>query len=133
MPAPSSFDYAIIRVVPRVEREEFINAGVILYCLTRRYLDARVELDPLRLEALAPGTPVELLREHLESIPRLCAGGRKAGPVGQLPQKERFHWLVAPRSTMIQTGPVHSGLCEDPAQALEHLMKCMVRMPTRAP
>ncbi|MBM7117085.1 DUF3037 domain-containing protein [Archangium primigenium] len=133
MPAPSSFDYAIIRVVPRVEREEFLNAGVILYCLTHRFLDARVTLDLARLEALAPGAPGDLLREHLETIPRLCAGGRKAGPVGQLPQKERFHWLVAPRSTMIQTGPVHAGLCENPAQALEHLMRCMVHPLPRAP
>ncbi len=126
MPAHNSFDYAIIRVVPRVEREEFINAGVILYCLTRRYLDARVELDERRLLALAPDADVELLRSHLESIPRLCAGGKAAGPIGQLPQKERFHWLVAPRSTMLQTGPVHTGLCEEPGKALEHLMQRMV-------
>jgi Protein of unknown function (DUF3037) len=130
VPAHSSFDYAIIRVVPRVEREEFINAGVVLYCLNRRYLDARVELDARRLQALAPDADVELLRSHLEAIPRVCAGGKAAGPIGSLPQKERFHWLVAPRSTMIQTGPVHSGLCEDPAQALEHLMQRMVRPPS---
>jgi DUF3037 family protein len=133
VPAHSSFDYAIIRVVPRVEREEFINAGVILYCLTRRYLDARVELDERRLLALAPDADVELLRSHLESIPRLCAGGKAAGPIGQLPQKERFHWLVAPRSTMLQTGPVHSGLCEEPTKALEHLMQRMVRPPLPSP
>ena len=131
MPAPSSFDYALIRVVPQVEREEFINAGVILYCLNHRFLGARVELDAQRLEAFSPGASVDLLREHLESIPRLCAGGKGAGPVGQLPQKERFHWLVAPRSTMIQTGPVHSGLCEDPHKALEHLLERMVRPPRR--
>ncbi len=129
MPAHSSFDYAIIRVVPRVEREEFINAGVILYCLTRRFLDARIELDERRLTALAPDADVELIRSHLASIPRVCAGGKAAGPIGQLPQKERFHWLVAPRSTMLQTGPVHSGLCEDPAAALEHLMDRLVRTP----
>ena len=133
MPAHSSFDYAIVRVVPRVEREEFINAGVILYCLTHRFLDARVELDERRLLALAPDADVELLRSHLASIPRLCAGGKAAGPIGQLPQKERFHWLVAPRSTMIQTGPVHSGLCEEPAKALEHLMQRMVRRPSANP
>ena len=129
MPAHSSFDYAIIRVVPRVEREEFINAGVILYCLTRRFLDARVELDERRLLALAPDADVELLRSHLTAVPRVCAGGKAAGPIGQLPQKERFHWLVAPRSTMLQTGPVHSGLCEDPGKALEHLLDRMVRPP----
>ncbi len=133
MPAPSSFDYAIIRVVPRVEREEFINTGVILYCLTRRFLEARVELDARRLEALAPETDAELLRGHLESIPRLCAGGRAAGPMGEFSQKERFHWLVAPRSTMIQMSPVHSGLCEEPTKALEHLMQCMVRRPPARP
>jgi hypothetical protein len=129
VPARSSFDYAIVRVVPRVEREEFINAGVILFCLTHRFLGAQVDLDARRLEALAPGMNPDLLLHHLASIPRVCAGGRPAGPIGQLPQKERFHWLVAPRSTMIQTGPVHTGLCEDPTQALEHLMRRMVRPP----
>lgn len=129
MPAHSSFDYAIVRVVPRVERGEFINAGVILFCLTSRFLAAKVELDERRLLALAPEVDLELVRGHLEAISRICAGGRAAGPIGQLPQKERWHWLVAPRSTIIQTSPVHSGLCEDPAQALEHLMDQMVRLP----
>ncbi len=127
MPAPSSFDYAVVRVVPRVEREEFINAGVILYCLTRSFLDARVELDVPRLLALAPDVDVEAVRSHLEALPRICAGGKGAGPIGGLPQKERWHWLVAPRSTLVQTGPVHSGLCEEPAAALEKLMDRMVR------
>jgi hypothetical protein len=127
VPAHSSFDYAVVRVVPRVERGEFINAGVILYCLTSRFLAAKVELDERRLLALAPEVDVELVRGHLEAIPRICAGGRTAGPIGQLPQKERWHWLVAPRSTIIQTAPVHSGLCEDPGRALEHLMTQMVR------
>lgn len=129
MPAHSSFDYAIVRVVPRVERGECINAGVILFCLTQRFLAAKVELDERRLLALAPDVDLELVRGHLEAIPRICAGGRAAGPIGQLPQKERWHWLVAPRSTIIQTSPVHSGLCEEPAQALEHLMDRMVRLP----
>lgn len=129
MPEHSSFDYAIVRVVPRVERGECINAGVILFCLAKRFLAAKVELDERRLLALAPDVDLELVRGHLEAIPRICAGGRAAGPIGQLPQKERWHWLVAPRSTIIQTSPVHSGLCEDPAQALEHLMDRMVRLP----
>jgi hypothetical protein len=129
VPAHSSFDYAIVRVVPRVERGECINAGVILFCLTKRFLAAKVELDERRLLALEPDVDLELVRGHLEAIPRICAGGRAAGPIGQLPQKERWHWLVAPRSTIIQTSPVHSGLCEDPAQALEHLMDRMVRLP----
>jgi len=126
VPALSSFDYAIVRVVPRVEREEFLNAGVILYCLTQRFLAARVSLDPARLRALDPEVDVELVQGHLESIPRVCAGGREAGPIGQLPQKERFHWLVAPRSTILQTSPVHSGLCADPQAALDALFARMV-------
>jgi hypothetical protein len=132
MPARSSFDYAVIRVVPRVEREEFLNAGVLLYCLQHRFLAARVELDERRLGALDPEVDVELVRGHLEAIPRLCEGGAAAGPIGRLSQKERFHWLVAPRSTLIQTGSVHSGLCEDPSRALEHLMDRMVRTSWRA-
>lgn len=132
MPALSSFDYAVVRVVPRVEREEFLNAGVILYCLTRRFLGARVALDERRLAALWPEADAALVREHLASIPRVCEGGKAAGPIGQLPQKERFHWLVAPRSTILQTGPVHSGLCREPEEALERLMDRMVRVPPRA-
>lgn len=128
MPARSSFDYAIVRVVPRVERGECLNAGIILFCLTHRFLEARVELDEKRLLALWPDVDVDLVRGHLEAIPRICAGGKPAGPIGQLPQKERWHWLVAPRSTIIQTAPVHSGLCEDPKRALEHLMDTMVRL-----
>ena len=127
MPARSSFDYAIVRVVPRVERGECINAGIILFCLTHRFLDAKVELDEKRLLALAPEVDLELVRGHLEAIPRICAGGRKAGPIGQLPQKERWHWLIAPRSTIIQCSPAHSGLCEDPDVSLERLMNRMVR------
>ncbi|MBJ6760180.1 DUF3037 domain-containing protein [Myxococcaceae bacterium JPH2] len=128
MPTPSSFDYAIIRVVPRVEREEFINAGVVLFCVNHRYLGARTELDEERLRVLAPDADVEAIRGHLESFLRVSAGGRNAGPIGQLPQKERWHWLVAPRSTIIQTGPVHAGLCETPDKALEHLLDRVVRV-----
>ena len=129
MPARSSFDYAVLRVVPRVERGEFLNAGVVVYCLTRDFLAARVELDETRLRALDPGADVELLRRHLEAIPRVAAGGADAGPIGRLSQKERWHWLVAPRSTVIQVSPVHSGLCEGPEEALERLMDRMVRVP----
>jgi hypothetical protein len=118
-----------VRVVPRVEREEFLNAGVILYCLQKRFLGARVALDSSRLRALSPGVDLELVLSHLQSIPRVCAGGRAAGPIGQLPQKERFHWLVAPRSTILQTSPVHSGLCADPEVALEGLLQRMVLNP----
>lgn len=129
MPTPSSFDYAIVRVVPRVEREEFINVGVVLFCRTRRYLAARIDLDEQRLRALMPDIDLDEVRRHLAVIPRVCAGGPDAGPIGRLSQSERFHWLVSPRSTVIQTSPVHSGLCRDPEAALDHLMATMVRLP----
>lgn len=129
MPALSSFDYAILRVVPRVERGELINAGVILFCLERDFLQARVELDDARLRALWPAADVELIRQHLEAIPRICAGNADAGPIARLSQRERFHWLVAPRSTMIQVSPVHSGLCEQPERALDDLFQQMVLVP----
>jgi len=128
---PSAFDYAVIRVVPRVDREEFLNAGVLLYCLQEGFLGARVELDERRLLALAPDVDVELVRSHLAALPRICQGGPDTGPIGQLPQKERWHWLVAPRSTILQTSSVHSGLCESPEEALEQLMQSMVRVPPK--
>jgi hypothetical protein len=129
VPAPVSFDYAVIRVVPRVEREEFVNTGVILFCLQRDFLAARVELDRERVRAIWPGADLEVLAEHLAAVPRICAGGEGSGPIGALSQRERFHWLVAPRSTVLQVSPVHSGLCEDPEKALEGLMDRMVRRP----
>jgi Protein of unknown function (DUF3037) len=126
----NSFEYAPIRVVPRVERGECINVGVLLFCLSQRTLVARIELDVPRLLALWPHADVETIREHLEAIPRICAGGDAAGPIGRLPQKERWHWLVAPRSTLVQVGPVHAGLCETPAAALDKLLAQLVRVPT---
>lgn len=129
MPARSSFDYAVLRVVPRVEREEFVNAGVILFCRTRAFLAARIALDEQRLLALAPeldSDSLAELRAHLDTIPRICAGERDAGPIARLPQAERFHWLVAPRSTMIQPSPVHSGVCTNPTAALDRLFAEMV-------
>jgi hypothetical protein len=123
---PSSYDYAIVRVVPRVEREEFINAGVILSCPALDFLGARIELDESRLLALDAAVDLDAVRENLASIPLVCAGGPSAGPIGQLKPRERFHWLVAPRSTIIQTSPVHSGRCQDPAAALDHLVRTMV-------
>lgn len=124
-----SFDYAIVRVVPRVEREEFFNVGVIVFCAAQRFLQARMELDRARLQVLAPGLEAELVENHLQTIPLLCAGGRLAGPIGALGQTARFHWLVAPRSTIIQVSPVHSGLCHEPEKALEHLFETLVRPP----
>lgn len=127
MPVAHSFEYAVLRVVPRVEREEFLNAGGIVYCLELGFLEARVELDRERLLGLFPGADVAAIEEHLNAVPRICAGGAGGGPIGQLSIRERFQWLVAPRSTVVQVSPVHSGLCEDPARALEELMEAMVR------
>lgn len=129
MPALSSFDYALLRVVPRVERQEQVNAGVILYCRERDFLAARVEVDDARLRALWPDLELETVRQHLEATPKTCAGLPAAGPIARLSQRERFHWLVAPRSTIIQVSPVHSGLCADPALALDEIFERMVRLP----
>jgi hypothetical protein len=131
VPAPSSFDYAVLRVVPRVEREEFVNAGVVLFCLQRDFLGAQVELDVARVRALWPGADLPLLEAHLAAVPLICAGAPGSGPIGRLSARERFHWLVAPRSTVLQVSPVHSGLCDDPAAALERLMDRMVRVDLR--
>lgn len=124
MPTACSFDYAVIRVVPDVTREEFVNAGVILFCRTRRFLAAQIELDAARLAALAPQLDLDLVRQHLALIPAICAG---EGPIGRLGQAEAFHWLVAPHSTMIQCSPVHSGITDDPAATLARLMDAHVR------
>jgi hypothetical protein len=125
---PSSFDYAVVRVVPRVERGEFINAGVIVFCLEHRFLEARVQVDEARLKALWPAVDLELVRKHLEAIPRICAGDATAGPIARLSQRERFHWLVSPRSTIIQVSPVHSGLCEEPGQTVEQLSRRLLEV-----
>jgi hypothetical protein len=120
---PASFDYAIVRVVPRVERQEFINAGVIVFCLEKRYLAARIYLDEARLTALWPEIDIALVREHLSAIERICTGDPAAGPVAGLSQRERFHWLVAARSTIIQTSPTHTGICEGTDNLLDRLEK----------
>ena len=126
MPEPSSFDYAIVRVVPHVEREEFINVGVILFCPPRRFLQARLELDAERLTKLAPEIDLQMIQEQLDLIPRICAGGAEAGPLGELRPFERFQWLVAPRSTTIQVSPIHCGLADDLEQALADLFERLV-------
>jgi len=124
VPVPSSFDYAVVRVVPRVERGEFINAGVIVFCLEHKFLEARVVVDEARLKALWPEIDVDLVRRHLEAIPKIAAGDISAGPIARLSLRERFHWLVSPRSTIIQVSPVHTGLCEEgPASAVGELAK----------
>ena len=129
MPELCPFDYSVVRVVPRVERGEFVNAGVIVSCPGRNYLRARVELDAGRLAALDPNFDRETVERHLNAIPLICEGGPQAGPIGLLPQRARFHWLVAPRSTVIQASPVHTGLCEDGDEMLENLLDKMVRSP----
>ncbi len=126
----SSFEYAVIRVVPHVERGEFINAGIVLYCRARSFLDARIALDEARLLALAPGANPAEITGYLEAMQRICRGEPGSGPIGQLTQRERFHWLIAPRSTVIQTSPAHAGLCHDPVAMLEHLLATVVRMAT---
>src|SRR5215471_3347856 len=122
------YDYAIFRVVPRVEREEFVNVGVIVSCPAKGFLEARIEVDERRVLALDPGLDVQSIRAHLSTIPAICLGGEGAGPIGLLSQRERFHWLVSPRSTTIQVSSVHTGQCKDPKEALEQLLKTMVRV-----
>ena len=121
------FDYAVVRVVPRVERGEFINAGVILFSSTAAYLQSRIELNHDRLYSLAPTCDVAAVETYLDIIPKICAGGGDAVSIGQLPQRARFHWLVAPRSTIIQTSPVHSGVHDDLDAALTGLFEKLVR------
>jgi hypothetical protein len=130
MPA-HRFEYAVLRVVPRVERGEFVNAGVILYCRSLDFLDARIALDRDRLRALFPdpALDVETIERGLAMIPRICAGDPGAGPIAALDQAERFRWLCATRSTVNQVSPVHTGLCDDPAAMLAHLLDSVVKTP----
>ena len=127
MHALDHYDYAVIRVVPRVEREEFINVGVILSCEASRYLEARIELDEARLRALAPDLDIESGNRHLQAVTAICRGGPGTGPIGQLPPRARFHWLTAKRSSILQTSPVHTGKCSDMDAIMEHLLRRMVR------
>lgn len=130
MPDLCTYDYAIVRVVPRIERGEFINAGVILACAPRGFLKARIELDESRLRLLDPGADAAAFEAALSAIPTICAGGAAGGPIGQLPLRARFDWLVAPRSTSVQVSAVHSGRCSDLDAALERLVHRLVRLPS---
>jgi hypothetical protein len=125
--AEFTYDYAIVRVVPRIDRGEQMNAGVILSCADSEYLDARVELDATMLTALDPDVDVAAVRAHLGLIPIVCRGGPEAGTIGALPARQRFRWLVSPRSTIIQTSPIHSGRTADPPACLDHLFAKLVR------
>ncbi|MEM7030694.1 MAG: DUF3037 domain-containing protein [Chloroflexota bacterium] len=126
MPAVDSYDYALVRLVPAVERGEFMNIGVILFCRRKRFLASRFALEVARISSFAPTLTVSQLQPHLDLIEQICAGGRDSGPIGQLSQAERFHWLVAPKSTIIQPSPVHCGQCTDAQAALDHLFATLV-------
>lgn len=126
MHEPKAYSYAVVRVVPRVDRDEFINAGVILFSQEHRFLAAAVHLNEDRLRALAPDADTAAIRRHLEAIPRICAGDLTAGPIARTPQKDRFHWLTAPRSTMIQISPIRTGLTADASETLRHLAEDLV-------
>lgn len=121
-----AYDYAVLRAVPRVERGERINVGVVLSCPTRGFLDCATHLDATRLRALDPDADVEALARQLAAVEAVCRGQRGAGPVAALPRSERFHWVVSPRSTMLQASPVHAGRSDDPARALAHLFEALV-------
>jgi hypothetical protein len=127
VPDLRTYDYAIVRVVPRVERGEFVNAGIILSCDVERILEGRIELDEAALLALDTGVDLELVRGSLATIPAICAGGPAAGAMATLSARERFHWLVSPRSTIVQTSPVHTGRCDNIEEVLAHLMKRMIQ------
>lgn len=134
MPATprAPFEYALVRVVPRVERGECLNAGVILFCRPRRFLGARIALDRDRLRALAPyldQTTIDDIEAQLLLIPRVCAGDPSAGPIARLTLSERWHWLSAPSSTIVQPSPVHTGLCDDPEAELDDLFRDLVLLP----
>ena len=126
MHAPNSYDYALIRLVPSVERGERLNIGVILFCRTLDFLGARIYLNAARSLALSPDLDLAAVQQQLDSIMLICEGGPDAGPLGTMSQSERFHWLVSPRSTIIQISQTHEGVCDNPEAALEHLFKTMV-------
>ncbi|HSL64890.1 MAG TPA: DUF3037 domain-containing protein [Gaiellaceae bacterium] len=121
-----AFSYAVLRLVPRVERGERINVGVVVYCRPRRYLAARTGLDEARARALWPDLDLAEVRAHLAAVERIAAGEEGAGPIAALDLDARFHWLVAPSSTIIQPSPVHTGVCEEPGEQLERLFAELV-------
>lgn len=126
MPDKELFEYAVIRVMPRVEREEFVNVGVILYCPSQDFLQTAFEINEGRLRAFASDLKIPEIEEHLRAFEQICAGGKKAGPIGKLPLGERFRWLTAPRSTVVQTSPVHTGLCSDARETLASLLRKLI-------
>jgi hypothetical protein len=125
-PARSTFDYAVIRVVPRVELEEFLNAGVIVFCLERRFLAAHVRCEAARLHALWPSLDIDEVARQLDAFRRVAAGDPAAGPIARLTLRERFHWLVSPRNTILQISPVHTGITDNPAKVTADLLERLV-------
>lgn len=129
MSAPAyTYDYAIVRVAPRVERGEFINVGVIVSCQGAKLLACGFDLDEARLRSLDPRADIDAIRQHLAAIERICRGGADGGPIGELPARQRFHWLTAPRSSIIQTSPVHTGQAAKAEDVVERLLDKMVRV-----
>ncbi|HEY9009015.1 DUF3037 domain-containing protein [Ohtaekwangia sp.] len=126
MPESLLFEYAVIRIVPKVEREEFINIGVILYCSAQKFLQTRFNVNEERLRALCKKTDLEELQGYISSFERICRGGADGGPIGKLSMAERFRWLTATRSTVLQTSKVHPGLCENAEDMLNHLFTQLV-------
>ncbi len=129
MPETHSYDYAVVRVTPNVEREEFVNAAVVLHCPELAFLACRLEINEARLRALWPAIDLDLVRSHLEAFPRICAGDPQAGPIARLSRRERFQWLAAPRSTIIQVSAVHSGICSSPETALDDIFRRLIVSP----
>ena len=127
MPEKRLFEYSVIRAVPKVERGEFINVGVVLYCASVKFLKASFHLDEKRLNDFSPSLDIPSLREYLHAYEQICAGGSAAGPIGKLPVPERFRWLTATRSTILQSSPVHTGLCDDPGEKLEQIFCELVK------
>ncbi len=130
---PHTYEWAVIRVVPRVERSEFVNVGVVVYCRAQDYLAASITRDLSRARALDPGLDVDAVRHHLDTIAAVCAGLAEAGENGRRSPGDRFRWLVAPRSTVVQTSPVHTGLSGDAAVELADLAARMVTLPLQDP
>ena len=128
----SPFAYTVLRAVPRVERGEFINVGVVLFCRERRFLRARIGLDAARLQILAPESDAAEIRAQLEAIVRVADGDADAGPIARLSQSERFHWISSPHSTIVQRSEAHTGLTDNPATTLEHLFRTLVLAPGSA-
>jgi hypothetical protein len=120
------YEYALVRVVPRVEREEFLNIGVIVYCSKQKFLKLRYTIEPSRLYALCPKLDLSELESHVVALEKICAGGKDGGPIGNLDLPSRFRWLTATRSTIVQPSKVHPGFCVDAAATLEKLFQTMV-------